>query len=96
MIKPRPKNSPFPWKVSPTDETLVLDRDGRDVANILGDSERELDRMADDAALISACGELLEAARAYARECRQCGGLDPTCQRCESARLAIRKAEGIR
>ena len=57
------KHAPGPWKVSPTDDTVVIDADGREVAAIDGDynDPDTWPLMEANARLIAAAPDLLEA-----------------------------------
>ena len=60
------KHTPGPWVISATDDTVVIDATGREVAAIDGDynDPDTWPQMEANARLIAAAPELLEAARA--------------------------------
>lgn len=96
------KHSPGPWTVSPTDDTVVIDADTREVAAIDGDynDPDTWPQMEANALLIAAAPDILEALRLMlalheASETRFPSPADTPAARAYAACVAaIAKAEG--
>lgn len=88
------------WSVSLADETLVVDYNGTEIAQILGDYEHAHEQMAKDARLVAASVDLLTVLQAYVEaaeaESKAHPGRDgsPFAERLLAGRAAIARATG--
>lgn len=63
------------WRVCNINETMVLDAEGNEVAEVKGDYDADYERMAARARLIASAPELLEALSAIVADLAQIGGV---------------------